>query len=207
MMTRTRRTCAVVLLVLASVVAPATAALAKGAPAGFRTVKVAKAGFSIAVPKDWVTLNATSGDITKVLQKARKNFPSLGDALPTSASSVIAQRLKLLVIDQQGGSFHANLNAILFDQGERVTGDDIQQQLEQVDPGVKVEKATVAGKAGVKATLKASGKASDGSAIAVVVTQYYVTGPKGVLEITFSTAADDLKADIRDAMIESLTLG
>jgi hypothetical protein len=206
MMTRSGRTCAVALLVLVAVLAPATSALAKGAPAGFRTVTVAKAGFSIAVPKDWVTVDATSGNVTKVLKKVRKAFPDLGDVLPANASTLIAQHLKLLVLDKEGASFHANLNAIVFDQGESVTEADIQQQLEQIDSGVNVESATIAGKSGIKATVHLSGNASDGSTVEVVATQYYVKGPKGVLEITFSSAADDPKTDVRDAMIGSLSL-
>jgi hypothetical protein len=206
MMTRSRRTCAGVLLVLAMVIAPASAALAKAAPSGFRTVNIAKAGFSIAVPTDWVTVNASHGDVTKVLNKARKDFPAVGDVLPANSSDVIAQHLKLLVIDQQGTSFHSNLNAILFDNGESVTKNDIQQQLEQVDPAVIVESTRVGGKAGVKATVHLSGHGSDGSTVDVVATQFYVKGPKGVLEITFSSAADDLKTDIRDTMIGSISL-
>ena len=181
-------------------------ALAKGAPAGFRTVNVAKAGFSIAVPKDWVTVDATSGNVTKVLKKARKAFPSLGDVLPANASALLAQHLKLLVIDKEGASFHSNLNAIVFDQGESVTQDDIQQQLEQVDPNVSVESTTIAGKSGVKATVHLTGNGADGSTVDVVATQYYVKGPKGVLEITFSSAADAPKTDVRDTMIGSISL-
>jgi ribosomal protein L6P/L9E len=51
-----------------------------------------------------------------------------------------------------------------------------------------------------------SGHASDGSTVEVEATQFYVKGPKGVLEITFSSSATDPKTDIRDAMIASLTL-
>lgn len=206
MMTRSRRTCAVALLVLAAVVAPATAALAKDAPAGFRTVTVAKAGFSIAVPKGWVTVDATSGNVSKVLKKARKAFPSLGDVLPANTSTLLAQHLKLLVIDKEGASFHTNLNAIVFDQGESVTQGDIQQQLEQIDPSVVVESTTIAGKSGIKATVHLTGNASDGSTVEVVATQYYVKGPKGVLEITFSSAADTPNTDVRDTMIGSVSL-
>jgi hypothetical protein len=206
MMTRSRRTCAVALLVLAAVAAPATAALAKGAPSGFRTVNAAKAGFSIAVPKDWVTVDATSGNVTKVLKKARKDFPSLGDVLPANASTLLAQHLKLLVIDKAGASFHANLNAIVFNQGEGVTQDDIQQQLQQIDPSANVETSTVAGKSGIKATVHLTGNGADGSTVEVVATQYYVKGPKGVLEITFSSAADEPNTDVRDTMIASISL-
>lgn len=206
MMTRSRRLCIGALLVLAMVVAPASAALAKAAPSGFRTVNIAKAGFSIAVPNDWVSVDTTKGDVAKALTKVRKTFPSLSGALPANAKDVFAHHLQLLVLENAGAAVPARVNAILFPQDAKFSKSSIQQELTQVDPGVVVATVKVAGKAGVKATIHLTGNAADGSTSQVVATQYFVKGPKGALEFTFSAPADDPRTEIFDTMIASLAL-
>ena len=114
---RTRRTVVLFMLGIGLMILPTAAGAdtpAK-APPGFKTVKVKKAGFSIAIPKDWRTLNATSKTADDLLDKLKDVAPELVNQLPAEVGDLAAQNIVLMAFaPEPHEDFTANVNVLFL---------------------------------------------------------------------------------------------
>lgn len=203
---RVRRVAVLVMLavgLMISTTATVGADTARKAPPGFKTVKVKKAGFSIAIPKGWTVLNVTRKDIDDIFDKLRKTAPELANQLPDNVADLTAQNIVLLAFsDEATNNFTANVNVLVV---PGVTG---PPTIEDIAPSVRsiatdtaeFSETTVAGEDAVKAEYNLSSGAIEAHLI-----QYVVTGPRGGLAFTFTTAQGSVTDDF-DTMVDSILL-
>jgi hypothetical protein len=169
-------------------------------PDGYHKVTVKKAGFSIAVPDGWLTLDLTRKDIDKAFKQMRESSPELAASLPENASTLTAQGLKLFAQDASGGGSNVNVIASPL-VASRPTPEAVRGLLKDAVPNVEVKKTRVAG---VRA-VEAAGTFAIG-ATTVHSTSYFVLGKSGLLQITFSGLEDGRQDPTVQTMIGSLKL-
>jgi hypothetical protein len=188
--------------VIGLVAGGAAGASVAAAPKGFKTVTVEDAGFSMAIPKPWVTLDLTAEDAEELIEQAREEFPALADFLSGDVAEYAAQNVVLLAADKNATDFTTNVNVIHLDEvTEAPTIDDIASQVETLDPDAEVREVTIDGQPGVRADYELSRGSLEAS-----LTQLAVSGPEGGLLITFTASQDDPQTVRINKMIKSLKL-
>ena len=178
---------------------------AKAAPAGFQTLKVAKAGFSIAVPDSWGAVDITKKSANKLLTTLKSNFPSLASQLPGDATTFLQKNVVLLAIEK-AGSPAANLNVIRFPGvNAPPTISDISSSIRQIAPDAKFANTRVAGVRAVSAKYNLSVTTKNGR-ISGVITQYAFTGNQGLLVVTFTGSTGNPHAALFKTIIKTVKL-
>ena len=178
---------------------------AKAAPAGFQTLKVTKAGFSIAVPGSWGAVDVTKKSANAILTTLKKNFPSLASQLPGDATSFLQRNVVLLAIEKTVG-FAANINVIRIPQLTTApTIADISASILQIAPDAKFANTRVAGVRAVSAEYNLSVTTAKGR-ISGVITQYAFTGNKGGLIITLTGSSDSPHRALFKTIIRTVKL-
>jgi hypothetical protein len=194
------------MLALGSMILPATAGAdtAVKAPPGFKTVKVKKAGFSIAIPKDWRTLNATSKTASDLLENLQEAAPELADQLPAEVEDLAAQNIVLLsyaAAPHEG--FTANVNVLFLpDETDLPTLDELAPVVRSIaEPGIGLTETTLAGQDAVRASYRVVS-----GTISARLLQYAFIGPGGLLQFTFTEGENDTTRDDFEAMADSIKL-
>ena len=178
---------------------------AKATPAGFQTLKIAKAGFSIAVPGSWGAVDITKKSANKLLTTLRSNFPSLASQLPGDATSFLQKNVVLLAVEKTTG-FAANINVIRIPQlNTAPTIADISPSILQIAPDAKFANTRVAGVRAVSAKYNLS-VTTKGGRINGVITQYAFTGNKGGLIITLTGSSGNPHVALFKTIIKTVKL-
>jgi hypothetical protein len=187
---------------LLTTTAIATAGVASAAPKGFRTIQVDDAGFSIAVPKSWATVDLTAENAEELLETARETSDALGAQLSGNVSDYRSQNVVLLGADKKAEAFVTNLNVInVQDVTDAPTVDDVASQVESLAPDAEVGETTVDGEPAIRAQYELSR-----GNISASLTQIALSGPNGALVITFTASQDDPQTSRISKMIKSLKL-
>jgi hypothetical protein len=177
----------VVFTLVLGLVAHVGTATGTAAGGGFHRVSVAKAGFSIEVPRSWATLDFTKRRASALLDKLRQSNPALARVLPANFATAVASKVQLFAIDQSGGQFHQNVNVILTSEQTLPSSSSIESQLSAVASSpIDVSKTRVDGKAALVVSYTIN-LTSDGSLVSHV-TQYLVIGSEGGLIFSFATS-------------------
>ena len=158
-------------------------------PAGYHTVTVTKAGFSIAVPDAWRAYDLTT-------QKGQT-------ALAALSPSLAAQRNSGLVLIAFRIGARGNVNVVLFPATRLPSVGDANSQLRQhpAYQEVAVTTTRVAGTSAILATYtQASGTAK------LYNTQFVVVVKRGGLSVTFGTGDKGNKDKTVQTMIHSMKL-
>ena len=180
----------------------AHAAAPEKAPEGYRTVKVKKAGFSIAVPDDWSVLNLTRGDIDDVFEELERESPEIANQLPADAQALVAQNIVLFAIEEGDGDFGANVNVLRVPGGtDDPTIEDIQTQLSGIAPDAVVTETTVGGAPAIKAVFEIAAPAGQAALV-----QYAMAGEEDGLVFTFTALASDPHTRIFRTMARNIKL-
>ncbi len=202
---RMRRAALLVMLaagLMISTTASVGAETAQKAPPGFKTVKVKKAGFSVATPKSWATVDITQENADALLDNIRDAAPDLAAQLPSNISDLVAQSMVLISFsDETVDDFTPNLNVLLFPGvSDNPTIEEIELELGSIAEDAEFSEVTVAGQDAVKAEYDLSS-----GDIQAHLIQYVLTGPKGGLVITFTTA-QGASTDDFDKILKSVKL-
>lgn len=205
-MRRTIAACALVVAFVGTGVGSAAGIEARSKPPrGYHTVTVKNAGFSIAVPNPWVTLDPTSKDFSNRLKKFRKANP---DFLSSNEVDVAVKHSKLFAIDPAGDSFHSNVNVTHFPDVSRApTEDEIRGSLTTFASDIETKPMSVAGSAGIEAAYQFQVNVPEGGAAPRLHgTAYAVLGRKGGLLVVFTALEDGRQDPTTQTMIHSLKL-
>jgi hypothetical protein len=177
-------------------------------PPGYRTVTVKKAGFSIAVPKRWVTVDPNSKTFQDTLKRLRKANPNLAHTLLSPRN--LAQEAKnsvLFVLDTGGGKFHSNMSvAFVRDVTSPPSEDDVRQGLNaQGLSEVETRTTNIADVEGVEAASQQDVNTPQGT-LTLHTTEYAVLDDKGGLILVFTGLDDGRQDPTVQTMIQSLKL-
>ena len=88
-----------------------SATTASTTPAGFTVRSVKNEGFSIAVPKEWRSLDASDALRGPALQRFKRENPAAAPAIEALAQP--NSPMKLVAIDPAGGKFATNVNVLV----------------------------------------------------------------------------------------------
>jgi len=184
-----------------STTASVGAEAASKVPPGFKTVKIKKAGFSIALPKDWQVLDVTRRDAANLLASIKKKFPGLASQLPAGVSDLIAQNIVLLAVSDKADG--TNVNVLLIPGvTDPPTIDDIATPVRSIASGEpKFSEVTVAGEDAVKAEYDLNR-----SGLRPHLIQYAVTGNRGGLAFTFTASQSNPNTEEFAKMVKSIKL-
>jgi hypothetical protein len=178
----------------------------KATPVGFKRVKVAKGGFSVALPGSWGVVDTTKSNAQKQLAILKKNFPSLASQLPGNAASYLQKNVVLVAIEKKVAGFAANINVI------RIPGlttaptiSDISPSILQIAPDAKFTNTRVAGVPAVRAKYNLSVTTAQGR-INGVITQYAFTGNAGGLIVTLTGSVDSPHGALFTTIIKNIKL-
>jgi hypothetical protein len=193
---------------LAGATPPERAAGSEKPPPGYRIVTVKKAGFSIAVPKRWVTLDPSSKAFQAELKKLRKRNPEL--AKTSLSPEVLAQAAKtsvLFMLDTAGDTFHTNVHvAHVRDAISPPTEDDIRGGLEAEGiTEVETNMTSVADVEAVEAASQEDVNYPQGT-LTLHITAYALLGNKGGLAIVFTGLDDGRQDPTVQTMVQSVKL-
>lgn len=191
--------------VIGTISGAAATAGSKAAPAGFQTLTVAKAGFSVAVPKSWGAVDMTKKQANKDLTALKKNFPSIASQVPGDSASYLQKNVVLVAIEKTIG-FAANINVI------RIPGltaaptiSDISASILQIAPHAKFTNTRVGGVRAVSARYNLSVTTAKGR-ISGVITQYAFTGSQGGLIVTLTGSTDNPHGALFKTIIKTVKL-
>src|SRR5262249_52304056 len=177
-------------------------------PPDYRTVTVKKAGFTIAVPKRWVTLDPTSKGLQGQLKRLRKRNPELAKtALSPDALAQGAKTSVLFMLDTAGETFHANVHvALVRDAVSPPSQDDIRGELNgEGFPEVETNMTNVADVEAVEAASQQDVNYAQGT-LTLHMTVYALLGDKGGIAIIFTGLDDGRQDPTVQTMIQSLKL-
>jgi hypothetical protein len=183
--------------------ATALADVSTAAPDGFRNVKVKAAGFKIAIPEEWETVNLTKADADELFAELREQAPELSAQLPSDVSDLIAQNAVLFAIDPEAeDGFASNLNVLeVPGVSDDPTIDDVRGQFESIADEVEFEETELDGKPAVRTDYVL---AVGGSEVRGV--QYVVLGPNGGLVFTFTAGNTGDVPEEFETMVESVRI-
>jgi hypothetical protein len=180
--------------------------LATKVPAGFTVRAVKDQGFSIALPKDWRSLDAHEALSTSQLKQFRQANPQLGSAIRVLASP--NSPIKLLAVDPNvKGRFLTNLNVIVtrvpsgisFEKWSKIEFEQIKE-VAKVKGLTRKETQLQPGRA-LHLTYRAGFNRASGSH-AAYVHQYFVRNGGFLYVLTYSTRPADERA-YRQTFVES----
>jgi hypothetical protein len=189
---------------LAAALSPSTATAKP--PDGYHTVRIKKAGFSMAVPDTWLVLDATSKRFVEEMQKAAEANPKLApllEQLDTSSS-------KLYAADATNPTFSNNVQVLSTDEDKSVITQPkaVEAQLKSLGPleNVEVHQTKVAGRRALEAFATLDVNSPDGALLHAYSRSFLVPVKKGLLQIVFTTQDDGRQNATVQTMIDSFNL-
>ncbi len=195
----------------ALVIAPdfATAAAKRTAPRGYHIVTVKKAGFRIAVPDKWGTVDFTGTKAERQRQRLAKRYPKLASVLERAKGVAANGTLALVAIDPKGNGDTPDATVDLDPNVSSLSTPDQYVAGQTRSPqfrDVSAEQTKVAGRDAVKVTSTRQIRLATGATADLRYTVFHFLGAKGKYTVVF-TAADTKRQDaVLQKMIGSFTL-
>jgi hypothetical protein len=172
---------------------------------GYRTVRAENAGFSLAIPGDWLALNLDGKNPEEALMRFRETtkLTGVGAFYTDDPATVVAKGFKLYGLKPAGDKVHSEVVVQLLPGASSAPREQDVRGAVTAGGGqdLQTKETRIAGVPAIEAAFFF--EAGD---LHAHETAYFLRGPEGGLAITFNSKDDGRKNKTVQTMIHSLKL-
>jgi hypothetical protein len=180
--------------------------------AAITTAKVKAAGISVAYPRAWTTVPASTAAINDMIKALEKKNPKAAATLENATKNGLSKQVKLFAIDVARSTGN-NVNVIAAGSG------NLPGSVADFQSGIEAEYKSLNATVDGASTAKVSGTTAyranisfpltldDGTSTMLRLGQLFVDTPKGIAVVTVTVAADDpTGSHTIDTVLSSVTI-